>query len=630
MFNALFRTLQKSSRHFSKVSEAEKTFGIFSKEAIDAHLENGLALLRANKQEEGKTSLFKVAELSQKVFPPNSREQSETLNSLGKHLEQFGDLDSALKMYIKAFEVDKILKKQDEELLSAHANRIGAIFADIGELDKAEEYLSKIFNSIVMSSNNELKAAYFGNFGHVKMRLGDQKNALQYFLMAKEFQDKVNPDDEIMVKYLQSIGMCYWVQGDLQLSKDLFLQARDKLNVDPVKNCLELVDIYSHLAYLHNDMKKLDESYSYFQHALNTFKSSTLQDKAEKIREFLKNITEAMKSVGDFNQSKRYLDLYLEYCTETFGKNSKQTAEGYQLYSSLFLRQRMYQEALEYAEKCLDLCKGFENNHYDLFQCFNQFAVIMHKMGELEAAEKFLAQSGDILKKFPNERFQISHYHNLALLCRDQQKYPEAEEFMTLHLQGVKKQFSELHPATASAYTSLGHILRASKSFAKSKESYLKALNIYDETVGREHLNSAETLEFVGEVSRHEKNFAEALNMHNQALNIRLKLMGNTHVSLHIPYFNLASTYLEMGDWKKAETYAMKRMEVLKNVWGPEHMHIAGNLTFLAEVYLSGKENQKAISALQESQRILKLLGNTEMYEELGKRIQEIEKLSNT
>ena len=624
MFNSLFRNVWKVTRQFSKVKEAEDTFGAFSKQALDAHLELGIGLLRTNKLEEGKRALVKVAEMSEKVLSRNSKEQSDLMNLVGRHLELSGDLETALGMYVKAYEVDKVLKGEDEELLATHANRIGAIFADLGELDKAEEYLSKIFNTIIMSKNDELKAAFFGNYGHVKMRAGDQKNALQYFLMAKEFQLKSSPKDEILIKYIQSIGMCYWVQGDHALAKENFQQALSELKSDPIKNCLELVDIYSHLAYLHNDMKEPEQTFKYFEHALDTYKSSNLENKPEKIREFLKNISEAMKSAGDLKQSKRYLDLYLEYCRQSFGENSRETAEGYQLYSSLFLRQRMFQESLEYAEKCMNLCKGFENNHYDLFQCFNQFAVIMHKIGELEAAEKFLTQSGDILKRFPNERFQVSHFHNLALLYRDQQKFPEAESNMELHLQGVRKQFSELHPATASAYTSLGHIQRASKNLSKSKESYLKAHNIYDQTIGHDHLNTSDVLEFIGEVFRQEKNFIEALKMHNEALNIKLKILGPSHNSLHIPYFNLASTHLEMGEWEKAEKYTLKRMDVLKNAWGHEHVHVAGNLNFLAEVFVAGKEHKKAILALEESVRILKKVGNNEMAEEQEKKLTDL------
>ena len=621
LIQSLLKTFKASSRLFSStVSQPKQAL----KQAMDAHVADGLRLLRENKSKEARITLIKAAELSSELYSPNSKEHSTFLNSLGHHFELGEDLQTALGFYLKAYTVDKVISPNDEELLAAHSNRIGAILADLGELEKAEEYLSSILQSIEKSPNIELKAAYFGNFGHVKMRLGDQDAGLRYFLLAKDFQLQVNPKDEMLIKYLQSIGMCYWVKGDFNLAKQNFLEALDMLVVDMDKYCFGMVDIYSHLAYMHNDMKMFDESFKYFQHAIETYESSSIPDKKEKVLEFIKNIVDAMKSVSEFENISKFLDLYLTYARKAYGENSKQTAEGYNMYASIYMKRKEFKEALEYAEKAINICKNLKENHYELFQCFNQFALIFHKMGELEASEKFLTQSSEILKTHPNARMQTNHNHNLALLYRDQGKHSEAESCMLLHLKGVREEFGEQHPATGSSHLNMGHIYRVSQNYSKSKESYSQALSIFDSTFGRDHLNTADCLEYLGEICRLSNGHQEAISMHQEALRIRLKILGEDHSSLHIPYFNLASTYLELKNLTQAEYFAQKRLKILNQVWGPDHLHVAGNLNFLADVYVAQGNKAKALQALEESLRILKKEGNEKAAEEMEKRIKEV------
>ena len=621
LIQSLLKTFKASSRLFSSTINQPN---LALKQTLDAHVAEGLRLLREKKSKEAKIPLIKAAEISSQLYETNSKEHSALLNSLGRHFELSEDLETALGFYLKAHSVDKVVSSNDEELLAAHSNRIGAILADLGDLDKAEEYLSSIQTSIENSSNIELKAAYFGNFGHIKMRLGDQDSGLQNFLKAKNLQLQIDPKDEMLIKYLQSIGMCYWVKGEFQQAKQNFLEALDFLTIDSEKYCFGLVDIYSHLAYLHNDMKLFDESYKYFEHAIETFESSSIPDKKEKILEFIKNIVDAIKAGGDFDQTSKYVELYLNYARKAFGENTRQTAEGYNLFASIWMKRKGYKEALEYAEKAINICKYLQENHFDLFHCFNMFALIFHKMGELEAAEKFLAQSTEILKKHPDPRMDTNHQHNLALLCRDQGKFVEAEAHMLVHLKGVREEFGENHPATASSHLNLGHIYRASKNFSKAKDSYTQALSIFDTTLGRDHLNTSDCLEYLGEACRLSSTFEEAIKMHQEALRIRVKILGADHSSLHIPYFNLASSYLQLGDLSQALNFAQKRLKILNQVWGPDHLHVAGNFSFVAEIYIAQGDKSKALQALEESLRILRIEGNEKAVGEMEKRILEV------
>ena len=326
LMKSFFKAFPKTFRFFSyqnKLKTAQDQYGVSSPQALEAQLAYAWDLLTQKKIQEAKDQHSQAAKLSSQVFGDKTLEKSVFLSKIGKSYELIGDLDSSLSYYLQSYQIESVLKPADSEDLLFSVNRIGAMYADVGDIKNAEEFLSKIFKQVEKSLSFELKAVYFGNLGHVKMRLGDRENSLKYFLIAKENQEKFAPEDPIMIKYLQSLGMCYWVHNEYESSKNYFLKALKLLNPDTEDNRLKIVDIYSHLAYLHNDMKNPTEMNNYFNLAIETFLTANTEDKNEKIAEYIKNISETMKSVGDLSNSQLYLQKLVDFTLENFGENSK-------------------------------------------------------------------------------------------------------------------------------------------------------------------------------------------------------------------------------------------------------------------------------------------------------------------
>lgn len=628
MLGGLFRKLAQPSRYFSylnKVKEAQDQFGKFSNQALEAHMAYAWSLFSQKKHEEAKSNFSTVIEISQKVNGENTGESSQIIQRIAKSYESIGDLETSLKYYIQAYEIDaKNLSNDNEDILFA-VNRIGAMHADLGDLEKAETYLGKIFEFVRKNKNSDLKSAYFGNLGHVKMRIGDKEKSLQYFLIAKEELEKVNPKDEMMVKYLQSIGMCYWVNGEYVKAKNEFFQALDLLKQGPGDNSLQIVDVYGHLAYLHNDMKVPEKMNEFFDKALEAFESSATEKKNEKIAEYLKNIAETLKSVGDLANAETYLNKLLTFCRKNFGETSRFTAHAYEQFSTLALSQQNFSEALAFAEKCLNSRKDLEKNHFDLVHSYNQFAAIYHTSGDLDSAEKYLQFVSGILSENPHKQLQTSHYHNLALLYRDKKVLPDAESNMKKHIEGVIAEYGESHPATAGAYGGLGHIYRVSQNYEKSLEAYHKALRICDETLGREHITTSDYLEFIGEVNRLKKNYTEALALHKESLNIKSKLLGTQHYALNVPYFNLAVAYFELKDFPNSELFALKRLEIFKIKYNENHSYVAGCYAFLSEIALASNDKDKALELLSKTREILIKVNNSQAVKGVDRKIAELQ-----
>ena len=631
LVRGLFRRFSQPLRYFSlqvKIKEAQDQHGPYSVQALEAQMAYAWSLFSQKKLEEAKQGFSQVIEVSTKVLGENSQGNSEIIQRIAKAYESIGDIETSLQYYIQAYKIDSAHLPADHEEILFAVNRIGAMYADLSDLKNSEDYLSRIFPFVQKSVNVELKAAYFGNLGHVRMRLGDREHSLQYFLLAKTFQEKIDPKDDMMVKYLQSIGMCYWVQNKYQLARDSFLSSLDLLEAKPSEESnLQIIDIYGHLAYLHNDMQLTEDMHAYFQKALDTFERSNVENKKEKIADYLRNIAETMKSVRDLQNTQTYLQKLLDYCHKNFAENSRFTASAYEQFSTFYLSTQRIPEALTFAEKSLNSRKALEKNHYDLLFSYNQYAAIYHTTGDLVSAQRYLGLSSDILSQFPNKRLETSHHHNLALLYRDQKNYSEAENHMKKHIAGVVDDFGEVHPAVAAGYSSLGHIFRICKNYDKSLEAYNKALRICDDTLGREHVTTAEYLEYIGEINRLKGDFKEALNFYHESENIKLKLMGPQSFALHTTYYTLGITFMETGEIDKAREYGMKRLDLLKGIYTENHSFVAGCYGFLAEVALKTRNKELALQNLEKAKSILVGVKNHTEAAKIEKMIEEIRKL---
>jgi tetratricopeptide (TPR) repeat protein len=627
IMSGMLRCLGKRFFSFlNKVQEAESQHGMYSKESLEAHMAYAWNLLSLKKHEEALNHHKKALEISSKVLGNTSAEYSKVLQKIAHSYESVGNLQTSLTYYLQAYKIDiQYLPSAHEDLLYA-ANRIGAMYADTGDLKSADEYLNKILSPIQASDNQELKAAFFGNFGHVKMRLGDKDKSLEYFLIATDMQKKFGYKQDIMIKYLQSLGMCYWVNSQYSLAKSSFEEALALLEVNFNHNTLQIVDIYGHLAYLHNDMKQEKTMHEYFDKAYQVFFNSTLPDKNQKIFDFLKNISETMKSVGNIPNTQTYLQKLLDFCKKYFGENSRYTADTYQQFSLLNLNLNNIQESLNYCEKALNSRKSLENNHYDLLYSYNQYAAIYHTIGNLDLASKYLASSSKILENHPSKALEISHYYNLALLYRDQKNINEAEKYMLKHIDGVLQEYGEKHPATAAAYSGLGHIYRVGRDYSKGLEAYKKALSINEAALGRENLSTADCLEYIGEIHRLKGDFQEALKLHNEDLTIKTNLLGDSHFSVHIPYYNLANTYLDMKDIENSLLYARKRLDLFYKLYKNNHEYVAVSYTFIARIFLHARQKSQALEALNKARDILVALNNQNAIADVDKKIAEIQK----
>ncbi|MHC4540155.1 MAG: tetratricopeptide repeat protein [Planctomycetota bacterium] len=140
-------------------------------------------------------SAIGLSERALEYAEKGSREQAVILGNLGLIYQTRGDLDKAEQMLTKSLEIEEKLGRL-EGMASQYGN-LGLIYRTRGDLDKAEKMHTKALEIEEKLGRLEGMASDYGNLGAVHAQRGDIEKAREYGEKALELFKKVGMEPEI-------------------------------------------------------------------------------------------------------------------------------------------------------------------------------------------------------------------------------------------------------------------------------------------------------------------------------------------------------------------------------------------------------------------------------------------------
>ena len=109
-----------------------------------------------------------------------------------------------------------------------------------------------------------------------------------------------------------------------------------------------------------------------------------------------------------------------------------------------------------------------------------------------------------------------------------------------------------------------------------------RALEIYENVVGPEHLLTVASLNYLARIIQEEGDLAAAQPFYERALAIREKVLGLEHLDTAESLENLATLIHHQGDLGAARPLVERALAIYEKVLGSEHILTAGSLNHLA------------------------------------------------
>ena len=632
IISGVFRSLGNAFRYFSsqaKINETNNLYGINSKQSLDAHVNYACNLIAENKIVESKPIFLTALNISKEINGLKTEENSDLIKSIAKSFLEIGEIESALQYYIEAYKIDsEILSKEDESLLDT-ANCIGSLYIELKQFKNTKDYLISIIPIIEQSNNNGLKGLFFHNLGIATKELDGVENALRYFLLAKSYQEKVNPLSKSMAATYNWLGLCYALLKNYPNAKENYLKSVEILEALPQENIKELMFIYIALGHINNSLTLEKEMHEYYEKAIQGLLTSNIENKNEQISALFINILTELDNAEDWKNSLVYLEKFLQFNKQNYGEESRNTADTYHKLSIAYLHRLKVDESLNFANKSLELRKSFKNNQNDLIESYLQYGMIYIITDVYNKAYDYIIKASEILMKFPNKMLKIDYDLKVASFYHSTRNYPLAETHMSKHIKGFKEENGENHRMLIDRYYDLGHIYKEMDNYDSALIEYHKALSLNEKINGKNNEKTVNILGFIGEVHRIKRNFKDALNFTDEAYKIKVKLVGSKDFSLQGSYSALARIYYDMNDYPNAIIHCHNRYELFVSFLGHDNPHVANCYDFLGLVYMQIKDKAKALENFQKSRSIYVKINDMEKIKSTDKNIEAVNQIKN-
>lgn len=190
----------------------------------------------------------------------------------------------------------------------------------------------------------------------------------------------------------------------------------------------------------------------------------------------------------------------------------------------------------------------------------------------------------------------IFPYIDLATLQLHQRYLPHAQICVLLI-----DQFSVTSIEAAQLLYQLGSYLRELSDEVHAEPLYLRALAIYEQRLGPDHLHVATCLDDLAGLYRKQEKYNQAVSLYLRALAICEHTQGSNYSSVATSLNNLAELYRIQGNYDQAEPLYKRALTGLEKTLGSEHPYVATILENYAILLQEMNRKDEAIGLRERS-----------------------------
>jgi tetratricopeptide (TPR) repeat protein len=260
--------------------------------------------------------------------------------------------------------------------------------------------------------------------------------------------------------------------------------------------------------------------------------------------------------------------------------------------------------------KILQAYKAFEILHEKDKKIRVQILIGLCNISKgLQENDKTIEYANEIAIHATRDADRASAYGFLGAASNNKGEYDKAIGYYKKALPIFLETYGSEHLIIATCNSELGKAYHAKREHDKAIGYHEKALAIHLK-IHSENGGAGSTLSDIGEALREKGEYDKAVVKFEEALSIYLKTVGSKHPFVAMARNNLGITYLAKGDLEEAKEYLNKALPLLLETMGPEHPWVAANYNNQGGIYTRMHKFEKAIEFTEKCLEIeVKTLG---------------------
>ena len=360
------------------------------------------------------------------------------------------------------------------------------------------------------------------------------------------------------------------------------------------------------------------------------------------------NMGGVYRIIGEYNKVKDYYNKALSILESSTNNDILELVSLYSNMGVFYTYTHDFEQALLSLNKALTIhLTNYPQDSTDRILLYNNIGCIYDDIDEYEKALKYLNQARRLTHiKYGDESPNMALcYNSIGSVYIHQGQYEKALKYFEDALKTNMEFYGDKHPEIALCSNNLSSVYSAMHQFDKSINYSLKAVDIYNEILGKHNLYSGiiyknigvyyinlidnydsayfytnkaleislycldENLEAscynsLGVIYNHWNNFEEAKKTYEQALQKKVKLYGENSLAVADIYNNLSSVCSNLNDYEEGLKYALESMKIRKNKLDKTHKDVARSYNQAGSAYYGLNNYEDAMSCYSKALEI--------------------------
>lgn len=277
-----------------------------------------------------------------------------------------------------------------------------------------------------------------------------------------------------------------------------------------------------------------------------------------------KKIFEVYMTVGSFDQALKTAERTLKESTQLVTNDSLQIAEAYECLGRVHSSLENSDKGIEYLNKAIQIKEQvYGPEHLQLAMANNSLGVAYGSQNKFKKALHYHHRSLAIFQKdsAKNPQAVAGCLNNISAMHTHLGNYYKAAAFMKTSSEINVKFYGE---KSINAARSFGNLANALDDLGNQKAAityHQKALDIFGEELGRDHLYNAYSYSSLSAIYAKDFLYHKALSYASRAAAISENSPG-AHFLRADAYYNMGASYYGLKDYDNAKTYYTKGLKI--------------------------------------------------------------------
>ena len=495
--------------------------------------------------------------------------------NIGLRFANKGDYTRAELYYLKALEIKgkilDLLDSLDPQIVFVFYN-LGENYRQLKDWKNAEKYLlDALNNSIKLYGTNELEyITVIESLGLLYMDISDYKKAEVYLSKNVEVYEKSFGNQSIEYSdALLNLSQLYAVKGDFVAARMSNKESIEISRKNFGSTSSEVASGICAFAALLNDFGEVDSAVYYNKLAIEILQKLP----SEKLL-----LSAAIGNLGNcYNTLSRWKEA--NFCFSESLKIKSEIGDTLENYAILLMNQGLL---------LINLNNVIEGQK-KLFEAFS----IQEQINGLDHFETLI------------------NIQNIAFSLSLQGKHNEALHYLNMTKESIVDLVGTNHPKYAKILIAIGNVYSKKGDTKNAIGSYVESLKVYDNSIGLKNQNVADVMHNLGHLYFKEKNFKRSKDYYLKSLDITKEFQPQQKDLVSI-YIQLATVCSYLNETSLSEKYISEGLECLKNNISTNYAWLSQNeRNFFTGRYLKYFDK---INALTSINRLPSLVYTTLLY----------------